>query len=174
MHQQSIASKSQTYFYILLCVVLSTCLLLKPSYALDKQKNSATDQTRFTLLETKNGILRLDKKTGTISSCTHKNEQWTCTPIKNSSESPLREDQEDTIATLRMENLKLKQKLQELQQEENYKPDDQNPTKPKKKLQLPSEEEVDEAITYMEKMIRKFGNAMKRLREEQTTPPQEL
>ncbi len=149
---------------VLICAVL----LLSPAMPMVAM---AEETSRYTMIETDDGIIRLDKQTGAMSNCKKSFESWACEPMremtqeqKNSSPA----DENEQIAALKLENLKLKQRLADLEQLKQS-PDD---LEHDKKFKLPSDEEVDEAITYMEKMIRKFGGAMKRLREERYKGPE--
>lgn len=141
----------------------------------------AEDTSRFTMIETEDGIIRLDKQTGAMSSCKNTANSWTCQPITSNQSpnniqgsTPESASDKEKIATLELENKKLKQRIADLELRSPSGPDDlTDPAYPneEKRLKLPSEEEVDEAITYMEKMIRKFGGAMKRLQEEKQKEP---
>lgn len=131
----------------------------------------AHDSGRYTMLETKDGVVRLDKQSGALSTCVNEDGGWTCTPLQDgegeTAEAPAPGNQED-MAKLRRENLRLKQRIADLEASKAPLTDDNQ------KLNLPSDEEVDEAISYMERMIRKFRGAMKRLRENDQEPPTEL
>ncbi len=134
--------------------------------------------SRYTMIESKNGIIRLDKKTGALSNCKKSADGWTCRAIKETNEvnkktgADNNQDNTDELFSelqkeneaLKKENLNLKQQIANLELGLEGEPT-------KKKLKLPTDEEVDEAITYMEKMIRKFGGAMKRLREKHPDVP---
>lgn len=159
-------------------VLITTALLIAPTM---QSTALAEENSRYTMIETDDGIIRLDKQTGSMSNCKKSFESWACEPMREMSEdqkSTSSGEENEQIAALRIENLKLKQRLADLEQLNNS-PDDRglDSLKPDgldkdKKFKLPSDEEVDEAITYMEKMIRKFGGAMKRLREERYKDPQ--
>ncbi len=149
---------------------LSSFIILTPT------SNAFADETasRFTMIESKNGIIRLDKKTGAMSNCKKSASGWSCRPIKETTESnsqtsdgeneKLFSELQKANEALEKENQILKQKIANLEL-------GLNDNKTEKKLKLPTDEEVDEAITYMEKMIRKFGGAMKRLREKHPEVP---
>ncbi len=129
----------------------------------------AHDAGRYTMLETKDGVVRLDKRSGALSTCVKDNDNWDCTPMSDGEDTSIQtpESQEE-LAELRRENLLLKQRIANLEANKTPLPDEEQ------KLNLPSDEEVDEAIGYMERMIRKFRGAMKRLRENEQEPPTEL
>lgn len=129
----------------------------------------AHDTGRYTMLETKDGVVRLDKRSGALSTCVRDDSGWNCSPLSDgeTATTPTPENTED-LAELRRENLRLKQRIANLEANKTPLPEDNQ------KLNLPSDEEVDEAISYMERMIRKFRGAMKRLRENEQEPPTEL
>lgn len=149
-------------------------LILFTSITPVKNAFAEENSSRYTMIESKNGIIRLDKKTGALSNCKKSADGWTCRSIKETNEvnnGTRLDDNEELVSelqkeneALKKENLNLKQKIANLELGL-----DGEPTK--KKLKLPTDEEVDEAITYMEKMIRKFGGAMKRLREKHPDAP---
>jgi len=128
-------------------------------------KSGAHETERYTMLETENGIVRLDKQTGAISTCKNTASNWSCQPMDEASNA---HNENETIAALRRENQNLRRRLDNLKTSETEKLDS-----PNRKLTLPSDEDVDQAIQYMEKMIRKFGGAMKRLQENQDEEPHE-
>jgi len=140
------------------------CLSFTSSLSTHSQ---AHETGRFTMLETKDGIIRLDKQSGTMSTCTNTASGWSCQPMSNQDLSPLPDS--ETLSQLKKENLDLKQRLEKLEKGEDYKP-----SKSREKLKLPSDEEVDQAIEYIEKMIRKFKGSMDKLKENTQTPDQEL
>lgn len=165
-------TKSAVFFQqkTLKAYILGSALVLSPaSIALADETGS-----RFTMIESKNGIIRLDKKTGAMSNCKKSTTGWSCKPIKEtteaSSHSP-NEQNEELFSKLQKANEALEKENQILKQRIANLELGLNDEKSEKKLKLPTDEEVDEAITYMEKMIRKFGGAMKRLREKHPEVP---
>ena len=143
-------------------------VLLSLSFTCTSSTYSKAHETgRFTMLETKDGIIRLDKQTGTMSTCTNTASGWSCLPMSNQGLSPLPDS--EPLSDLKKENLDLKQRLEKLEKGQEYKP-----SKSREKLKLPTDEEVDQAIEYIEKMIRKFKGSMDRLKESTPTPDQEL
>lgn len=146
----------------LLASLIGLCLL-------SASPATAHDSGRYTMLETKDGVVRLDKRSGALSTCNRDDSGWNCSPLSDdeTATNPTPENTED-LAELRRENLRLKQRIANLEANKTPLPEDNQ------KLNLPSDEEVDEAISYMERMIRKFRGAMKRLRENEQEPPTEL
>lgn len=163
-------------FSATLASLIATSLLLAPPHANAHKSDdeSEIESGRFTLLETKDGVLRLDKRNGTIDTCVKKENEWQCRPITDNSRDYKPEDKEldqesqDIISELRLKNLKLKQRIADLEAQQNLNSPDADGKfkREEKSLKLPTDEEVDEAISYMERMIRKFSGAMERLRKE--------
>ena len=127
---------------------------------------NAHQEGRFSMLETEDGVVRLDRESGEMTTCKTSPDGWKCTPMNNAESGA---SERATIAKLRIEIAKLKQQLADLRN-----PDDTPLDEKEKSFNLPSDEEVDQAIDYMEKLLRKFGGAMKRLREDHETNDQEL
>lgn len=176
-------TKSQTSSAIILAALICFGFTLLQSSENSTAKAQETNG-RYTMIESKNGIIRLDKQTGTMSNCKKSTTGWSCKVIKGTqknkriengkldksgSNEELFSELQKANEALHKENLILKQKIANLELGLNT-PDADGTDK--KKLKLPTDEEVDEAITYMEKMIRKFGGAMKRLREKHPDAPE--
>lgn len=115
------------------------------------------------------GFVRLDKESGAMSFCTMdpkepNQEAWSCRPIEDQ-QLELREE----LDRLKAENTELKDEIRRL--EETFLMDKQDgggnrdegagppggvPPGDMPQFQLPSEEDVDQAVDYLERMIRKF------------------
>lgn len=145
------------------------CSAIILSLSLFSTPLSAHETGRYSMLETKNGIVRLDKQTGAMATCKTNPEEngWDCTPLADNALTTTTDN--ETIKQLRRENLKLKQQLANKFDKESFKPSESE-----KQFKFPNDEEIDQSIEYMEKMIRKFRDAMKRLKDEHGTPDQEL
>lgn len=115
-----------------------------------------TDTTsRYTMAPTENGFVRLDTVTGAMSLCQKAPQGWSCRAMdSNGGASDRREIDRLRAenAELRSEVLRLEQRLAE--QKEGDSSDFSSQHVPQ--LELPKEEDVDEAIDYLEGMIRKF------------------
>ncbi len=106
---------------------------------------------RYTMTPTENGFLRLDTQTGAVSLCMRKDGRWACESVADDAKL-LR----DEIARLARENEALRRRLAELEGRKSGRPG----------LTLPSEEEVDKALSLMERFLRKFKDMAKRLAED--------
>jgi hypothetical protein len=121
---------------------------------------------RFTMTPVEGGFMRLDTETGATSLC--KSRDSACTVLPDS-ETTLRGE----IDRLKDENAKLKAENKGLQDMvamgagkpgEDGKPGDG-------KLNLPSEHDVDKAFDYVESLVKKFRERMKRLDKEGKDTP---
>jgi len=108
------------------------------------------------------GLIRLDTQTGAMSLCTPKDTQWSCREMAESGKE-LRED----IDRLRVENRQLRDEVRRLK---DLQPPGHEakgpPERPGSRLQLPSEEDVDRAMTYLQRIFRKFREKLKEFEEE--------
>lgn len=139
-------------------------LLLAFSTGLNSGPASAS--SRFSMAPAEGGgFVRLDTETGTMSYCTTKDSNWQCKPIAED-HSKLAEENR----LLREELAKLKADLKEL--EHLIQPKDRNEySESRKSLQLPSEEDVDKALTYIQRIFRKFKDKLQELEKEADNPP---
>jgi hypothetical protein len=120
--------------------------------------DAIAESGRYTMTQTKDGVLKLDTKTGAVSLCQGQAAKWSCRPVDDKAD-----DLRDRIARLEKENAQLRALITE-------KGDDL--PMPEKGLPLPSEEEVDKAMDFVERMLKRFKGIVKDLREkdEQGTP----
>ena len=145
-------------------LAVSACLLSGAVWAqnaarpvgksVDKPASQAAKQNagRYTMTPTPNGFLRLDTSTGAVSLCTVKNDAVTC------------RSGADERAALDAEISRLAKRNTEL--EEKLKTASKTPSQRLKEI-LPSDKEMDKALTYAEKLMRRI---MKMMREEQKQP----
>lgn len=96
---------------------------------------------RFTMAPVEGGVLRMDTDTGTVSHCARKGTAWACETIA------------DDYKALQQENEVLKKELKDLRRDSK---EGGTHAKSDRKLELPSEEEIDKAISQIEKYLRKF------------------
>lgn len=106
---------------------------------------------RYTMSETEDGFLRLDRKTGHVSQCRKKTTDWVCETIADD-----RAAYEAEIARLAGENEALRARLQSAEKE------------------LPSEEEIDKAVTMFERFAKGFARVARLFKEEMETLNEEL
>lgn len=138
---------------------------------------------RYTMSPTEGGFLKLDTETGAVSFCARKDGAFACEATPDG-QAALKADNDK----LRAENKILKDELRSM--EETFglsKPGEGKPGEGPKvgeaspgerpggngSMKLPSEKDVDQAFDYVEKMMKKLRERLKRL-EESEKPGQRL
>lgn len=119
---------------------------------------------RYTMQKADNGFIRLDTLTGAVAMCAKKDSGWTCDPVA------------DTAAASRAEIEELKRQNSELREEVRRLEDllglnGGPPRGPRHSFRLPSEKEVDDALNYFERMMRKLQDRLQRLEQNKALPP---
>jgi hypothetical protein len=109
---------------------------------------------RFTMQPVDGGYLRLDTATGDMSLCAPSGGAFECRPVKDD------RDLQSEIARLSEENKELKAEVKRLEDMLGL---DGGERRPAPKFELPSEEDVDKALTYLERMFKKFRDKLKEL-----------
>jgi hypothetical protein len=110
------------------------------------------------------GMIRLDTDTGMMSLCARKADQWACEPMKDSQAALTTE-----LDRLKAENKALKDEVKRMEEVfalgGDKRHEDTGPPggRPSGKLDLPSEKDVDKAFDYLESMMKKFKERLKRL-----------
>ena len=122
---------------------------------------------RFSMSPVDGGFARLDTETGAMSICKSQpaasspSAEWTCTPMAGAVASPTQkletENNELRAEIKRMEDLLgLNGAKPGAQEKQAERPGGGG-------LNLPSEQDVDKALSYMERMVKKFQDTMRRL-----------
>jgi hypothetical protein len=134
--------------------------------AADTADNSAG---RFTMSPVDGGFLRLDKQTGAVAMCARTGTTWGCTPVED--HTPAAAAME--LSKLEQENKDLKDRIKALEETLETKPPLNGP--PGGKVQLPTDQEVDQALDYLERVYKKVRDRMKDLHKplppEDAAPP---
>jgi hypothetical protein len=127
---------------------------------------------RYTMSPTEGGFIRLDTATGSMSLCSRKEGNWACEPMADHAT-----DLKQEIERLTAENSELKAEIKRLEDLAGLGTDskpgmDRRSERPGGKLQLPSEEDVDRALNYLERMFRKFKDRLREFdgKDEKGTP----
>lgn len=121
---------------------------------------------RFTMQPIEGGFLRLDTQTGAVSTCRAGSENLVlCQPAQEEQQGLAKE-----IARLRAENVELKAEVKRLQEIADAQPGPPTAGPPVEKFQLPSEEDVDSALDYLERMFKKFRDRLRNLEEDGKKP----
>ena len=109
------------------------------------------------------GFVRLDTLSGQMSVCNRRDGNWLCTDMADQGRGLAEE-----LERLQAENKSLKGDIRRMEDimvgdgKGAPRPDaDRRAENPGGKFGLPSEQDVDQAISYMERMFRKFRDKMK-------------
>ncbi len=130
-----------------------------PAVLLAVTATAATAQEtpgRFAMKEIEGGILRMDTKTGRISQCKKKDGDWACESIADDSAGL-----EDRISELKRENDALRAMLADAEKAQLAAQDKAR----KKAEQLPTDEELDRVMAFIEKFMRRFFDFAKSMRD---------
>jgi hypothetical protein len=128
------------------------------------------DHGRYTMSPTKDGFLRLDTETGAVALCTQSESGWACNSVADHTNT----SSSGELSRLEDENRELKDRVKELEAnlEANTPPPGSLPPLegPSGATQLPTEEQVDQALDYLEHVYQKIRDRIKKLDE---PPPAE-
>jgi len=119
---------------------------------------------RYAMSPVDGGFLRLDKQTGAVAMCAGSGGDWACKPVEDRTvTAPSNE-----MSKLEDENKALKERVKALEESlESGKapPPSEGPLAgpPGGKTQLPTEEEVDQALDYLEHVYKKVRDRIKEL-----------
>ncbi len=115
---------------------------------------------RYSMTATKNGMLRLDTQTGAVSLCTGSAGRWVCRSVADD-----RLALENEIDRLSDENGQLREEIARLQKEAkplepsttpSLAPPDKKPQPDARNSWRPSDEDVEEFMTFFEKIMKRF------------------
>ena len=117
---------------------------------------------RFVMQPVDDGFLRMDSETGAMSMCMRKAGAFACEAIpddRGAAKEPAAKEQERLAA----ENQLLRAEIKRLEEMLGLgdKPGGERQARRGPKFELPSEEDVDKAIGYIERMVKKFRDRMK-------------
>lgn len=141
-----------------LTVCFSALLVLVATAA-----SSADSQGRYVMSPTEGGFARLDTETGAMSLCGRKGDRWVCEPMADAAMT-LREER----SRLAAENAELKAEVRRL---EGLLGPGGERRSAERKFELPSEQDVDRALDYVQRMYRKFRDRLKELEGENKGTP---
>lgn len=126
---------------------------------------------RYTMSPVDGGFLRLDTQTGAVSMCARTGTAWACTPVEDRSGASTAAE----LSKLESENKDLKDRIKSLEDSGAARQPLDAP--PSGKAELPTEQEVDQALDYLERVYKKVRDRVKNLDkplpppEAETTPP---
>lgn len=107
---------------------------------------------RYSMQPAEGGFLRLDTVTGDVSLCARSAQTFECKPVKDD------RDLQAELARLSTENKELRGEIKRLEDMLGL---NGGPHKGNRKLELPTEEDVDKALSYVERMLKKFRDKIK-------------
>lgn len=131
---------------------------------------------RYTITPANGGFIRLDTETGATAFCKGQaagdQSQWQCTPMGDGQQALQKQ-----IEDLKAENKALRDELKRMEDvfvQGGGKPGEERhgEARPGGKLELPSEQDVDKAFDYFEKMMKKLRERMRRLEKPDDTAPE--
>ncbi len=120
---------------------------------------TAAQQTgRYVLKQTGDGFVRLDTETGSLAHCRQLNGKWQCESLDDANSGYRHE-----ISRLSRQNTELKVRVTRL--EARLQQLTTGKSKPKSKLRLPSDEELDEIMGFFEKLVMRFMQVARTLQD---------
>lgn len=125
-------------------------------------ETAADGKGRFSMTPVEGGLMRLDTETGAITLCTRKADAWACDPVKDGTAS-------DDKTRIEAENKALKERIKKLEDLASSLPPIDGPTPaepPGGITKLPTEEEVDKALDYVERMFKKFRDRVQKFEQQ--------
>ena len=99
---------------------------------------------------------------GGVSLCARKADRWACEPVEDRTKTV-----DDKVTRLETENQSLKDRVKSL--EDSLATGKPPVAQPDVKIQIPSEEDVDKAMDYVERIFKKFRDRLGRL--DKPAPP---
>lgn len=130
--------------------------------------SAESDKGRFSMTPVDGGLMRLDAETGAVALCTKKTDTWVCEPVADRSEGSA------DRAKLEVENQALKARIKDLEASTSANkmpPGVDDPTgAPGGVTKLPTEEEVDKAMDYVERIYKKFRDRLQKLEQSPSLP----
>lgn len=146
---------------MLRAAVIATVLLL-PIATSAAAQNGAPDSEngRYAFNRVEDGYLRLDQRTGQVSLCSRRDLGWACHPVPDE-----RSALEEEIARLQKENAALKKDMLARGLTPPGTKQAEAPARPKAdlELKLPSEADIDRALTYAERLWKRLVDMITRL-----------
>lgn len=131
---------------------LAACLALMPLVAVPAHAN---DVERYTLEKSANGYVRMDTQTGAMSICEEKESQLVCRVAADE-----RSAFQDEIDRLQDKVKGLDERVSKLE----------NSLSQKLESSLPSEEDFNKTMSYMERFLRSFMGIVKDMEKEEPAP----
>ena len=125
---------------------------------------SGSGSGRYTMHKADDGFVRLDTQTGRVSLCQKDDGGWACKTMDDAVQ-PI----EQELARLKAENEKLRAEVKRLDEIAGL-----DGQRKDRQLRLPSEKEIDGALNYLDRMIRKFRERFKQFERQGEGEPKQL
>jgi uncharacterized small protein (DUF1192 family) len=145
--------------------IVRAAILLSAALMLGLGVQAASGQERpgrFTMAPIDVGFARLDTETGAMSMCTAQNGRWSCEPMSDRTAAF-----QDKIERLELENAALKAEIERLEKSLASGEPRKHAERPQRRFELPSEEDVDRAFDYMERLFRRFRDRLQQFQGEE-------
>ena len=140
-----------------ICAAMLAIIIAVPAMAQE------TAPGRYTMTPTPEGMLRLDTRTGAVSLCSNDSGAWTCKSMPDD-----RVALENEIDRLSEENAQLRAELGKPAGEGENKPDHTGRERQDSRRWLPNDQDVEEFMTFFEKMMRRFKEFVETLQQDET------
>jgi len=145
------------------CAVLVLGLAIAPA--------AMAQASRYSMTPVEGGALRLDTQTGEVSHCTPQYGSWKCSGVADEMAKL-----KSKIGALDKENRALKADVKRLKPPPMAAPkaDEGAPPAPPPAAgpdKLPGDDEIDQMMTFLEKMARRLKGMVEDLKREQQSPP---
>jgi hypothetical protein len=146
----------------MLRTVLLVAVLLGAPTVYAETATPDSESGRFTFHHVQDDLLRLDARTGQISTCSKRSGDWTCQAVPDE-----RAALESEIARLQGENASLKQQMiaRGVPLPEGMRPDSPG-ARPQIDLKLPNEADIDRLMTFIERIWRRLIGMMQNMQKE--------
>jgi hypothetical protein len=122
----------------------------------------AEEAGRYRMSPAEGGFIRLDTQTGAMSLCAKRDQGWSCAAMADDQAS-----QRQRIEALEAENKALREEIKRLEEVlgvgESKPGAAPAPAPPGGAFKLPSEEDIDKGFDYLDRMLKKFRDRMKKL-----------
>jgi len=131
-----------------------------------------TENGRYTLSQTADGFIRLDTRSGAVSSCSNNGNGWACYAVPDE-----RKAMDDAIGRLQAENERLKAQLAAREGASSGKTDEALPksdrqvtpradSERKIEIPLPSDADVDRVMSFLERAWRRLVEMANRMQKD--------
>ncbi len=126
---------------------------------------------RYTMHKSEDGFVRLDTETGAMAVCKRIDNDWACRAMADDSATMRKQ-----IDKLKADNARLNDDVKRMEELLELRDGDKPARSHRRRhgFNLPTEREVDEALDYFERMLKKFQNRLKRLERGDRDDPSQL